>query len=285
MQGPRSVGVALVASALVAGVEPPPAGAQFVTAPDGVRIAYETRGEGPTALVFVHGWSCDRSYWRAQLASFARRYRVVAVDLAGHGESGLGRASYTIGAFGDDVAAVVRALGLRRVVLIGHSMGGSAIAEAARRLPGRVAGLVLVETTKQLGAGQSPEAVAAFVARFRPAFPDTARAFVRSMFVSSSDRGLVERVVADMSSAPPAVAIPTLQAARAYSRELPRTLESLRLPVVAINADNARTDTASLRRYGVDVLVMPHVGHFLMLEDPPRFDGLLATAIERILAR
>ena len=62
------------------------------TSPDGIPIAFEVDGSGDHALVFVHGWSCDRSYWAKQLPAFETRYRVVAMDLAGHGESGSGRA-------------------------------------------------------------------------------------------------------------------------------------------------------------------------------------------------
>jgi len=64
--------------------------ADFVTSADGIHIAYEAYGEGTPALVFVHGWSCDRSHWAAQLQPFSRQFKVVAVDLAGHGESHLG---------------------------------------------------------------------------------------------------------------------------------------------------------------------------------------------------
>jgi pimeloyl-ACP methyl ester carboxylesterase len=95
-----------------------------VTAPDGLQISYESRGSGDRALVFIHGWSCDRSYWKAQLPAFEDRYRVVAVDLAGHGESDAGRAAYTIHAFAADVVAVIDELALEDVVLIGHSSGG-----------------------------------------------------------------------------------------------------------------------------------------------------------------
>src|SRR5260370_1290299 len=70
--------------------------ANVVTSPDGIRIAYEAHGEGSPALVFVHGWSCNRSYWRQQLQPFSRQFKVVALDLAGHGDSGLGRKSWTI---------------------------------------------------------------------------------------------------------------------------------------------------------------------------------------------
>ena len=91
---------------------------------DGVQIRYEFRGKGEPTLIFVHGWCCDRSYWREQLPYFAEKHRVVAIDLAGHGESGLNRKAWTLDAFGDDVAAVAAKLSLKQMVLIGHSVGG-----------------------------------------------------------------------------------------------------------------------------------------------------------------
>jgi pimeloyl-ACP methyl ester carboxylesterase len=141
--------------------------ADVATSSDGIRIAYEVHGEAATALVFVHGWSCNRSYWRQQLQPFSRQFKVVAVDVAGHGQSGLGRESWTIPAFGGDVAAVVEKLGLKRVILIGHSMGGDVIVESARQLPGRVAGLIWVDTYKKLGIPRSSEQIQAFIRPFR----------------------------------------------------------------------------------------------------------------------
>lgn len=90
-----------------------------VQSADGIPIAFESAGTGGRALVFIHGWSCDRAYWKAQVPAFADRHRVVALDLAGHGESGGGRAAYTMAAFGADVAAVMDHLGLEDAVLIG----------------------------------------------------------------------------------------------------------------------------------------------------------------------
>jgi pimeloyl-ACP methyl ester carboxylesterase len=69
---------------------------------DGTPIYYEVCGDGEPALVFIHGWCCKRSYWVNQLSEFAQRHKVVAVDLAGHGESGLDRKAWTIPAFGED---------------------------------------------------------------------------------------------------------------------------------------------------------------------------------------
>jgi len=77
---------------------------------------HEVRGEGEPALVFIHGWCCDRTYWEAQLPYFAQKYKVVTIDLAGHGESGLDRKAWTMKAFGEDVAAVVEKLGFYKTI-------------------------------------------------------------------------------------------------------------------------------------------------------------------------
>lgn len=259
--------------------------AQQLTTPssDGVSIAYEVHGEGPLALVFVHGWSCDRSYWRGQLEPFSQRYKVVAIDLAGHGASGTERKNYTMESFGSDVAAVVNKLGLQRVILIGHSMGGDVIAATARLLPhDHIAGLVMVDTYKKLGAGRTPEQVDAFVASFRTDFVDSVRSFVRGMFEPNADSTLVAWVANDMSSAPPDIALSAMKSARNYSREITKALIDVKLPVTAINSDNAPTDTASMQKYGVEVLVMPGVGHFMMMEDPKRFNEILEGVIEKM---
>ena len=53
---------------------------------DNVAISYDVQGKGEPALVFVHGWSCDKSYWRLQVPYFAKRYKVVTIDLDGTGD-------------------------------------------------------------------------------------------------------------------------------------------------------------------------------------------------------
>jgi pimeloyl-ACP methyl ester carboxylesterase len=273
--------VALAALALVAGAAQPGYAAS-VQSEDGISIAYEERGAGKTALVFVHGWSCDRSYWSGQLEPFSRQFKVVAVDLAGHGESGLGRKDWSMAAFGADVAAVVRKLDLQQVVLIGHSMGSDVVVEAARRLPKRIVGLVWLDQYKQLDKFYTTEEIQAFEAKFQADFVNTTRSFVRGMFAPASDRALVERIAMDMSSAPPEVAIPALVSTISNGRQIPGALQELKLPVIAINPDKPPTDVESLQRQGVKVMVMPGVGHFVMMEDPERFNGLLRTAIDEL---
>ena len=74
---------------------------QMTSSRDGVEIAYATYGAGEEpAVVLVHGWAGNRTYWDHQIDDLAERYQVIAVDLGGHGESGLGRDDWNLAAFG-----------------------------------------------------------------------------------------------------------------------------------------------------------------------------------------
>lgn len=246
---------------------------------DGLPVHYEAHGSGQPALVFVHGWSCDRSYWSGQVVAFAGRYQVVAIDLAGHGESGLGRRSWTMRAFADDVVAVVDQLGLREIVLVGHSMGGDVIVDAALRLRDRVAGLVWVDVYRSLGEISSVGEVEEFVRPFREDFVTTTREFVRRMFTPDADPDLVEWVAADMSAAPPDVAVNAMEHSVSNDRALLTALAELPAPIVAINPDYRPTDIESLARHGVRTVLMPG-GHFLMMENAAAFNRVLSETMD-----
>jgi pimeloyl-ACP methyl ester carboxylesterase len=255
-------------------------GSEVVRSGDGIPLAFEVRGAGAPALVFVHGWSCDRSYWRGQLRPLAARYQTVAVDLAGHGGSGVGRRAWTMAAFGEDVVAVVEQLGLGQLVLIGHSMGGDVIVEAARHLGGRVAGLVWVDTYRSLGEPPTDDELEAFLAPFREDFAGATRAMVQRLFTADADAELVESVAADMSAAPPEIATDALRYAVSNEPGILAGLRELTAPVVAINPGAWPTDTQALRRHGVRAVQVSGLGHFLMMEDPDRFNRVLGEVIE-----
>ncbi|HET9234645.1 MAG TPA: alpha/beta hydrolase [Candidatus Eisenbacteria bacterium] len=248
---------------------------------DGLAVRYETQGGGSPALVFVHGWSCNRSFWNGQMEPFSRAHQIVVVDLGGHGDSGLDRTDWTIASFGDDVASVADQLDLNQMILIGHSMGGDIILEAARRLPGRVLGLVWVDAYKQLEGSRVGD-VGAFTAPFRENFVERTRTYVRGLFPAESDAALVERVAKHMSSAPPQVGLSSLVSALTYYPAIVPTLRELGLPVIAINPDYKPTDVASLEKHGIQVHILPGTGHFLMMERPDRFNDVLRTALRHL---
>lgn len=253
---------------------------------DGVSIAYEVRGDGEPALVFIHGWCCDRSYWIEQLSQFAARYKVVAIDLAGHGESGLDRKKWTIGAFAEDIVAVVDKLGLDKVVLIGHSMGGNVILEAGRRMPERVLGFVGVDSLHYFENKVPQETIDAFITGMHENFVQFMENLVRSMFLPDSDPGLIDRIVTDMSSSPQEAGIGAFEANTGFqNNELIQVLKEVKAPITCINSYRYQTNIETNRRYvpSFDAKFMPGVGHFNMIEDPQTFNLLLEETIQEFV--
>jgi pimeloyl-ACP methyl ester carboxylesterase len=101
----------------------------------GVNIAYTDNGKGDTTLLFVHGWCINKSYWTNQVSYFGKKYRVVTIDLPGFGQSGKNRTVWNAISYGRDVDSVISQLNLKNVVLIGHSMAGDIVLEAAVNAP------------------------------------------------------------------------------------------------------------------------------------------------------
>jgi pimeloyl-ACP methyl ester carboxylesterase len=165
-----------------------------ISSADDVEIVYTVQGSGEPTVVFVHCWCCDATYWKDQVPAFASDYMTVVIDLAGHGKSGMNREEWTIEAYGADVAAVVDALDLERVVLIGHSMGGRVIVEAAKKMPGRVIALVGVDTYQDLERLIPQAQRDQFLAAFKADFSSTTSGFVRTMFPQDADSALVDWV-------------------------------------------------------------------------------------------
>lgn len=242
---------------------------------DGLRIAFEVAGEGSPATVLVHGFACDRTYWREQVPVLARRHRVVTLDLAGHGESEGGRRDPTMAPFGADVAAVVDACGLDSIVLVGHSMGGDVILEAAPLLGSRVRGLVWVDTYGSLEDPMTPAEADAFAAPFRTDFAGETRRFIGSMFRPDADPVLRDWIVEDMAAAPLPTSVLELIHAIANQAPAAARVRELRVPLVEISPDLRATDVQSLRAHGIATVIVPDTGHFLMLEAPDRFNAVL----------
>jgi pimeloyl-ACP methyl ester carboxylesterase len=120
------------------------------------------------------------------------------------------------------------------------------------------------------------------MAPFRANFVETTRGFVRTMFGTNADPSLVERIACDMSAAQLDAALGAMEAVWSFGRAVPALLSELRLPLTAINPDNASTNVESMRRFGIDVVLLSNVGHFPMLEDPPAFNDQLLKAVKAV---
>ena len=269
--------ISAVAGAGVPGVAP---------SADGTPIAYEVHGSGEPTLILVHGWSCDSRYWREQIAHFAADHRVVTVDMAGHGHSGSGRETYTMRAFGEDVQAVADAVGGDRLILVGHSMGGLVIAEAAHLLPGRVLGLIGVDSLHNLDFPVSEEHAAQMLAPLEADFPTAAHHFSAGMILPDADADLAAWIPADMASAPPHVALSSM---REYMQEWitgegPKLFGELPLPVVSVCADMWPVNAEANRKHmhSFEAIVLEGTDHFLMLGAAEEFNRALDEAVSMI---
>ena len=263
-------------------------GQRTVLSADGVPIAYEVQGRGPVTLVLIHGWSCDRGYWREQIEAFRAEYRVVTLDLAGHGQSGTGRTDWSIANFAADVAAVIAAIDAREIVVIGHSMGGPVAIETGALLPDRVRGVIGVDTMSDFWGTPVMDQM---VGRLRADFTPATRQFVRSsMFLPGSPPALADGIAEAMASANPAIALPMLDGLGSwFNGRMPAAVAAVPAPIGFIMAGGGaehlqRFRAARGERTVAGVVEVAEAGHFPQLEVPAIFNERLRAMLDRMLA-
>ena len=248
-----------------------------VTAADGSPIHYELKGKGEPALVFIHCGSCNQTFWENQVPAFSKNHRVVTLDLPGHGESGKERTNWSIESYGEDVKRVVTKLGLKRVVLIGSSMGGPVALEAARLMPDRVIGIVPVDTLQNVEQKLSAEQVEGIVKQLQSDYKGQMTQYANQyLFAKGTPAAVRERVLNQAVSMPKELGIPIIKASSVYD-PIP-TLRTIKVPIRAINGDLYATNFEGNRKYAPQfaAMIMKGVGHYPMLEDPARLNELLA---------
>jgi pimeloyl-ACP methyl ester carboxylesterase len=149
-----------------------------------------------------------------------------------------------------------------------------------------VIGLVGVDTLQDPDApSMTTEAIQRSVRRFEENFANAMRELVSAaMFVPESDPELESWIAEDMASAAPEVGTGALRGTLLWhSTSRSEALASLPAPMRLVNSTLFPTNTAAVERYGIDVVIMPEVGHFLMMEAPESFNGLLSSAIEEFV--
>ncbi|MGD2085841.1 MAG: alpha/beta hydrolase [Candidatus Aminicenantes bacterium] len=257
-----------------------------VASSDGLPIVYHVQGKGDITLVFIHCWCCDKSFWELQVPVFARHYQVVTLDLGGHGESGQDRKDWTIEAFGQDVAAVVKKLELKKVILIGHSMGGTVAVEAARLLSRQVIGLIAVDTLQNVEQKFTKEQYEQFIAPMRKDFKTGTENFLRAwMFTPKTDPGLINKIVNKMTSANPQVGLGAMESG--YKYDITGAMDKIKVPIRLIIADKFPYDIEAGKRHAIsfEVKIMKGVGHFLHMENPTTFNKLLDETVKELIKK
>jgi pimeloyl-ACP methyl ester carboxylesterase len=247
----------------------------------------EGRGEPP--LLFVHGFACAHADWRHQLDFFSSTQEVIACDLRGHGETPGRPPECTIEHYGGDVAALVNNLELSGAILIGHSMGCRVVLEAARLVPKRVRGLVLIDGSRQ-GSGDPAQAEAltrsAIVAAGYAQFSENV---FRQMFLEWSP--LAEEIFARVKRMPAETGTALWSnMVRWDATQLDAALDAVRVPLMAIQStwitpERKRLPLVQgqsspwlelLKSHAAQVHIVPNTGHFTMREAPERVNRLIA---------
>lgn len=254
---------------------------------DGQLISYNVFGKGDTTLVFVHGWSGDGRYWKYQIPYFYKKYRIVTVDLAGHGNSEQNRKVYTLEAFGQDVKAVVEDVNAKKVILIGHSMSGEIVAEAARLMPERVIGIIGADSIQNVEDTMPKEQFKQMVDGFQKDFKGEVKNFVEPMLGKDIKPELKKWIIDDISCEPPYIAISAFKeyVTKFESKGIANIFKEVKVPVRCVNADLWPTSPEANRRYmsSFEVTYIKGAGHFIMLERPKEFNKKLNDTIKEII--
>ena len=284
---------ALVVAAVGCAPEPaeaPDAGEQAgpvtgtVASADGVKIAYTSAGSGSPAIVFIHGGFADQSFWSEQVP-LAETYRLVTLDLAGHGASGSERETWSMDAFGEDVRAVVEALELDAVVLVGNSLGGPVGLNVAQKLPDRVRGLIAVDTLQDVQSEWPEEQRDAFVQAMRDDFDGTCKMMVRQLLLEGTDEELYAWIEGEMCSFDPEVALGIL--GDVFEHELAPAFAGSEIPIRAILGEITPLNLEGNRELhpDFDAVVMEGCGHYPQLENPAEFNRHLVAYVEELQGR
>jgi pimeloyl-ACP methyl ester carboxylesterase len=260
-----------------------------VRADDGLNLVCEVRGRGDTALVFLHGWCGDRAYWKHQVGPFAADYRVVTLDQAGHGESGKDRKVWSVGGLAADVEAVVKALGLKRVILVGHSMGGPVALLAAKRMPGTVVAVVGVDTLQNAEFEIPEEMRKKFMEAFEKDFKGTMRTGLAMMVHEKTGAELKKWLVTRAEAQDPQMAMGLMRDIVGLDQK--KLLKEAKTPVRCINSAGGfqfftPTDAEVNKKYAdYRAVTLEGVGHYPMLERPAEFNQKLRDVLKEFATR
>ena len=257
---------------------------------NGVKTTIQTCGTGDVALIFVHGWGINHSYWEHQHEYFCPEYRVISVDLPGFGDSGKNRDEWTIEQYGKDIVEVIDQQELRNIVLIGHSMAGDVILEAARQRI-LVTALIGVDNFKDVGMpidSATQAEIDGFLGMLKANYKEVAASYSEGfLFHESTSQEVKDRVIQDIVETDSTVAISSMESLLAYAAKEPSQLSKIEQKLYLINSDATPTYLEGLDATGVDYEVVPihATGHYPMIEKLEEFNALLKQVLDDLFKR
>jgi sigma-B regulation protein RsbQ len=241
-------------------------------------VSYYDNMVDKTPLFFIHGSFIDKTYWESQLNYFSSKYRVIAIDLPGHGKSTHNRDSYTIREYANDIATIISALKLKEVILVGHSIGADIMLEVNAKIPETIRGLIAIDYFKNAGV-QLPDAVInQLLTDLKSNFSNSNEQYARQVLLSGkTDSAITEKVVHDFRSVNPKVGMSMNDDFFHFPKQEAALLTSLDKKLYLINVNYQPTNEDSLSKYvkNYEVKSINGTCHFPMIENPKELNALL----------
>jgi pimeloyl-ACP methyl ester carboxylesterase len=246
---------------------------------DGINLNWASAGSGSQTVILVHGWTCDLTSWREQVPTISQKYRVITLDLPGHGKSGSpkdGRLSMEL--FARAIEAVRSEAKIEKAVLVGHSMGTPVVRQYALMYPQRVEALVLVDGLV-LVQGTPGFAMPPMTG---PEGKKARETMIRGMFSSATTPQLQQHILKMMLDTSESTAAGAMTAT--WDQSWWKN-DVVSVPVLGIYAEKsglANRDGMKRLYSNLEYHEIPGTGHFLMMEKPQDFNRLLTEFLAKL---
>jgi pimeloyl-ACP methyl ester carboxylesterase len=248
---------------------------------EGNKVHYETYGKGSQGVVFIHGWSCDATFWRLQLENIGSKTHAIALDLPGHGQSDKPKLDYTMDFYARSIDAVLRDAGLTGVVLVGHSNGVPVIRQFYRKYPQKTRGFVAVDG--MLRPIFTKAQLSQFIEMLKsPNYQEVAGGIVSGMVQPVKDPAMRAEIKSAMLATPQYVSVSEMEAVTDPSIW---TEDKITVPMlVIVNKVSWPADYEQFVRSlgtNVDYQQWDGVSHFIMMDKPAEFNETLLNFLSK----
>jgi pimeloyl-ACP methyl ester carboxylesterase len=253
----------------------------FAATVDGISIHSTSTGKGLKTIILVHGWTCNESSWQFQVPALSKNYRVITLDLPGHGKSGSPKdGKFSVELFARAIEAVRSEAKAERVALAGHSMGTPVIIKYAQMFPRHVAGMVFVDGMVSFPADIT--GINGFIDQLSGPNGLKAREnMIRGMFSAATTAELQKQILSVMLSAPEATAVGAMKAMFDPTQWKEQVFPQPILGLYSDHSTSVNREYAKTHYPKMEYNEIPGTGHFLMLEKPEEFNRLLIDFLDK----
>jgi pimeloyl-ACP methyl ester carboxylesterase len=285
---PAKKNLAVFCALLLALVMAAPAAAEYADY-KGHKVFYKVMGQGEPALVLVHCWNGNHTLWRYNAPQLAKKHKLVLVDILGHGKSDKPKVDYTLDFMAGGVAAAIKASGVNKPVLAGHSMGGPVSRTVIRNNPGLASGLILVDSAIY-PLPKDPKIAAArlkvfdlMIASLKKDFKGNLPKMLAPMLGPSMKPEAKKLLVDTMLAADPYVSISCLKTMRDPKSWQFKPLKMKTMAQVARNPYYPPDVEKQMREFFPNLVFKQwdKVGHWIQLEKPELFNRQVLEYLEK----